>query len=198
VTPAGPRGPIVIDTDVLSADLVPGSRLAARYAPIITGQPAFISFQTVAELLYGALRRGWGTTRMLKLEAKIQRVDVVHTGPELVHICAQLRAGCEAAGHALGQREHNATGGSLPRRFVSACRSSPTTRSSAACPASHSNPRPDQTSDQTSSPSGSGAERGVRSKDARRCCYAIRGVKRGWQHVADSRRLRRFSVRTIP
>jgi len=108
VTPAGPRGPIVIDTDVFSADLVPGSRLAERYAQIITGRPAFISFQTVAELLYGALRRGWGTTRMLKLEAKIQRVDVVHTGPELVHICPQLRADCKAAGHALGQREHNA------------------------------------------------------------------------------------------
>jgi len=32
-------------------------------------------------------------------EAKIRRVEVVHTGPQLVHICAQLRADCEAAGH---------------------------------------------------------------------------------------------------
>ncbi|MGA2928620.1 MAG: PIN domain-containing protein [Solirubrobacteraceae bacterium] len=94
----------MIDT----ADLVPGSRLTKRYAPIITGRPAFISFQTGAELLYGALRRGRGTARMLKLEAKIRQVEVVHTGPELLHICAQLRADCEAAGHALGQREHNA------------------------------------------------------------------------------------------
>jgi tRNA(fMet)-specific endonuclease VapC len=108
VTPVGPRGPVVIDTDVFSADLVPGSRLAERYAPIITGRPAFISFQTVAELLYGALRRGWGTARMFKLEAMIGRVEVVHSGPELVHICAQLRADCQAAGHALAQRAHNA------------------------------------------------------------------------------------------
>lgn len=108
MTPVGPRGPVVIDTDVFSADLVPGSRLAERYAPIITGRPAFISFQTVAELLYGALRRGWGTARMFKLEAMIGRVEVVHSGPELVHICAQLRADCEAAGHALAQRAHNA------------------------------------------------------------------------------------------
>jgi tRNA(fMet)-specific endonuclease VapC len=108
VSPAGPRGPIVIDTDVFSADLVPGSKLAERYAPIITGRAAFISFQTVAELRYGALRRGWGTARMLKLDAKIQRAEVVHTGPELVLVCAQLRADCEAAGHALAQREHNA------------------------------------------------------------------------------------------
>ena len=55
---ARPRGPIVIDTDVFSADLVPGSKLAELYAPIITGRPAFISFQTVTELRYGALRRG--------------------------------------------------------------------------------------------------------------------------------------------
>jgi len=108
VIPAPPRGPIVIDTDVFSADLVPGSRLAERYAPIIGGRPALISFQTAAELRYGALRRGWGAARMLKLDGKIQRAEVVHTGPELVLVCAQLRADCEAAGHALAQREHNA------------------------------------------------------------------------------------------
>jgi predicted nucleic acid-binding protein len=98
----------VIDTDVFSADLVPGSRIAEMYGPIITGRPAFISFQTAAELHYGALRRGWGSSRLLKLEAKIQRVEVVHSGPELVLVYAQLRARCESAGHALGQREHNA------------------------------------------------------------------------------------------
>jgi hypothetical protein len=78
----------VIDTDVFSADLVPAPRLAERYAPIITGRPTFSSFQTVAELRYGAIRRGWGEARMLKLNAKIQRAEVVHTGPELVAICA--------------------------------------------------------------------------------------------------------------
>jgi len=107
VSAARRRGPIVIDTDVFSANLVPGSRLAERYAPIITGRPAFISFQTAAELRYGALRRRWGAARMLKLDAKIQRAEVVHTGPELVLIYAQLRADCESAGQALAQREHN-------------------------------------------------------------------------------------------
>jgi hypothetical protein len=52
VTAPGSRGAIVIDTDVFSADLVPRSRLAERYAPIITGRPAFISFQTATELRY--------------------------------------------------------------------------------------------------------------------------------------------------
>jgi hypothetical protein len=52
-----PGGPIVIDTDVFGADLVPGSALWARYEPIVDGRPAFISFQTVAALRFGALRR---------------------------------------------------------------------------------------------------------------------------------------------
>jgi predicted nucleic acid-binding protein len=108
VTTLRARGAIVIDTDVFSADLVPGSRLAERYGPLIAGRPAFISFQTVAELRYGAIRRGWGEARMRKLDAKIHRVEVVHTGPELVALCAQLRADCAAIGHALAQREHNA------------------------------------------------------------------------------------------
>ncbi|HSZ13869.1 MAG TPA: hypothetical protein VK790_07525 [Solirubrobacteraceae bacterium] len=38
---------------------------------------------------------------MLKLNSKIQLAEVVHTGPELVAICAQLRADCAAIGHAL-------------------------------------------------------------------------------------------------
>lgn len=103
-----PRGTIVIDTGVFSADLGPGSRLADRCAPIITGRAAVISFQTAAEVRYGALRRGCGSARMLKLDAKIRRVEVVHTGPKLVLVYAQLRADCEALGHALAQRQHNA------------------------------------------------------------------------------------------
>ena len=133
------RGPIVIDTDVFSADLVPGSRLAERYAALITGRPAFISFQTVAEMHYGALRRGWGAARMLKLEARIELVEVVRTGPELVLACAQLRADCETAGHALAQRGTTPIAGSPRPRSAWRSRSFPTTGSSAAFRASRSN-----------------------------------------------------------
>jgi hypothetical protein len=38
VSSVRPRGPIVIDTDVFSADFVPGSRLTERYASLITGR----------------------------------------------------------------------------------------------------------------------------------------------------------------
>ena len=72
------RWPDVIDTDVFSADLVPGSALWARYEPIVVGRPAFISFQTVAELRFGALRRGWGEARLRRLDARIARAEVVY------------------------------------------------------------------------------------------------------------------------
>lgn len=108
MTVAATRGPIVIDTDVYGAELVPGSSLAVVYEPIIVGRPAFISFQTAAELRYGALRRNWGAIRMRKLEARITEAETVHSGPELVLAYARLRVNCERIGHALSQREHNA------------------------------------------------------------------------------------------
>jgi hypothetical protein len=43
-----------------------------------------------------------------QLSAKIQRAEIVHTGPELVVVYAQLRADCEARGDALAQRAHTA------------------------------------------------------------------------------------------
>ena len=102
------RGPIVIDTDVFGAELVRRSVLAERYEPIIVGRPVFISFQTAAELRFGALRRQWGDRRMKELEARISIAETVHTGPELIVVYPQLRAQCERIGHALAQREHDA------------------------------------------------------------------------------------------
>ncbi len=102
------RGPIVIDTDVFGADLVRRSALAERYEPTIVGRPAFISFQTAAELRYGALRRGWGLKRLQDLETRIAAAETVHTGPELILVYAELRTECERIGHALAQREHDA------------------------------------------------------------------------------------------
>jgi predicted nucleic acid-binding protein len=100
-------GPVVIDIGVFGADLVPGSPLTMLYEPIIAARPSFTSFQTVAELRIGALRRARGEKRGLKLRSKIARAEVVWPGPELVEPYAKLRADCEAAGHALAQRPHD-------------------------------------------------------------------------------------------
>ena len=57
------RGPVVVATDVYSARLIPNSTLARQYEPLLLGRIEFVSFQTVAEVRYGALLRGWGTAR---------------------------------------------------------------------------------------------------------------------------------------
>ena len=101
------RGPAVVDTDVYSAELVPGSALAARYGSLILGRPVFISFQTAAEIRFGALLRGWGRARLLQLEARLAAAETVHSGPALVAIQAQLRVDCRCSGHPLAHKIHD-------------------------------------------------------------------------------------------
>ena len=98
----------MVDTDVFSARLVPDSPLARRYEPLLVGRIEFVSFQTVAEVRYGAQLRGWGDTRLARMEAEIARTEVVHSGNDLIAVYADLRVACHRAGHALGQREHDA------------------------------------------------------------------------------------------
>lgn len=102
------RGPVVVDTDVYSARLLPNSALARRYEPLLVGRVEFISFQTVAEVRYGALLRNWGTTRLRRMETEIARTEVVHSGSELIRTYAELRVAGQRIGHALCQREHDA------------------------------------------------------------------------------------------
>lgn len=102
------RGPVVVDTDVYSSRLVPNSSLARRYEPMLLGRIEFVSFQTVAEVRFGALLRGWGVSRMRRMEAEIARIEVINTGPELIRTYVELRVVCQRAGHALSQREHDA------------------------------------------------------------------------------------------
>lgn len=48
------RGPVVVDTDVFSARLIANPLLARRDEPLLAGRGEIISFQTVAELRFGA------------------------------------------------------------------------------------------------------------------------------------------------
>jgi hypothetical protein len=67
-----------------------------------------VSFATVTELRYGALRAGWGELRRRGLERELARFVTVQPDDQLMRICAQLRASRERAGHPLGHRIHEA------------------------------------------------------------------------------------------
>lgn len=101
---------MVVDTMAVSA-LVNATRQpepAAEYSALIAGRPIVISFATVTELRYGASKAGWGQLRKRALERDLERFVVVQPDDQLMSICADLRTYCEAAGHALGQKLHEA------------------------------------------------------------------------------------------
>lgn len=128
------RGPIVTDTDVYGADWVGSSNLAAAYEPVVVGRLAFISFQTAAELRYGAIRRNWGPARMLALEGKIGEAETVHSG---LNSSSSTPSSARTANASVMRSVSDSTtliAGLPRRRCASASRSSPTTASSKACP----------------------------------------------------------------
>lgn len=106
----GPRaGTVVVDTNVFSADLVPAAHpLVELYRPVLAGRRYVISFQTLAEIRFGARLGNWGTRRLELLERHISRAEVAWPGPALLTTYVRLRVDCHRAGHALGQSEHDA------------------------------------------------------------------------------------------
>ena len=100
---------VVVDTNVFGADLVrQGAPLATLYRPLLEGRSFVLSFQTVAELRFGAVRQGWGTRRLDRLDERVARAHVVWPGPELLDEYVHLRVRCEQGGHALAQSHHDA------------------------------------------------------------------------------------------
>ncbi len=109
MTSAEHAGPVVADTGVFGADLLPTKRvLASSYQPFLAGRPVFISFITVAELRYGARRAGWGDPRLRRLDLRIGTAEVVWPGPQLTGVYVDLRDACARKGHGLAQPVHEA------------------------------------------------------------------------------------------
>ncbi len=101
---------VVVDTMVVSSivNAVRQPGLAADYRALIAGRPTLVSFATATEMRYGALKAGWGELRRRGLERDLERFTIVQPDDRLIQVCAELRASCEQAGHALGQKIHEA------------------------------------------------------------------------------------------
>jgi len=81
---------------------------AAAYRRVIADDPILVSFVTITELRYGALRAGWGELRRRGLERDLAQLVVVQPDDQLMRTCAELRDSCERAGHGLGHKIHEA------------------------------------------------------------------------------------------
>lgn len=69
--------PVVVDTCVVSYRYN-GYSLAERYDPHLTGNTLMVSFMTLAELHYGALKRRWGESRHEQLIAHVTLDYVIY------------------------------------------------------------------------------------------------------------------------
>ena len=92
---------VVLDTSVVSL-LMRGGSKAKFYQDSITGKRAVISFQTLEEAWFGAIKAGWGEARRNRLAQHLEQFEVVWPTPEMVRICAHLRTEREQAGRRLG------------------------------------------------------------------------------------------------
>lgn len=99
--------PVVIDTMVAGA-LISRQPLAAKYDTHVAGRPLVISFVTVAELRFGALKANWGEPRRADLEARLSSMTIVASDSDLANAYAALRLACHKAGHGLQQKAHEA------------------------------------------------------------------------------------------
>jgi predicted nucleic acid-binding protein len=103
------RGPVVIDTGVFGAQLTRRTwPLGESYRPLVEGRAALVSFVTAAELRFGARLGGWGPQRLRALERELERAETIWPGAELTDAYVALRYWCVRAGHALGQKHHEA------------------------------------------------------------------------------------------
>lgn len=100
---------IVVDTDVASWLLANSISPAADAARTVIGRRVrVLSFVTVTEMRYGALRAGWGELRLRRLERSLADFEVIQTNGPLINRCAELRSRASRDGHALAQKIHEA------------------------------------------------------------------------------------------
>jgi len=108
----------VVDTDIFSCVYVlpRGADPRVRgWMDSLSDRRVIISFQTYAEVLAGARQRGWGTSRMDRLQLILANTPTIHSDDDVVDAYANLSRACRDMGHALHEKHHTAD------RWIAAC-----------------------------------------------------------------------------
>jgi predicted nucleic acid-binding protein len=92
---------ILVDTDVFSF-IFRGHPRAASFRPYLVNRTAALSFMSVAELHYGALKDQWSPARMQRLEAALGRYVVLPFDQAVCLSWARVRHEREAKGKPIG------------------------------------------------------------------------------------------------
>ena len=92
--------PIVLDTSVVSL-LFRGNDPVTYYREQIRGHRLLISFQTLEESWFGAVKNGWSDRRKNTLRQHLDQFEVFWPTLDMVQISAELRSEREKAGRRL-------------------------------------------------------------------------------------------------
>jgi tRNA(fMet)-specific endonuclease VapC len=95
---------VLVDTDVFSY-LMNGSSYASLYLPHVEGKLIAVSFITVGELYFGAMRKGWGEARIADLKDRLRAVTIVPYDDSVCRVYAEIKAACEAKGKTVGSND---------------------------------------------------------------------------------------------
>ena len=95
-----PGSTVVADSNIVSC-IARKSPIADYNLPHLAGRQVVISFQTQEEALFGAYLSGWGERRVNDLRDQLDQYQVFWPTPELVDLCARLRAERRVAGREL-------------------------------------------------------------------------------------------------
>lgn len=98
---------VVVDTGLFSDALLPSrEHVVDAYERDLAGRKLVISFQTVAEVRYGAKWRGWGGIRLHAMEQHFAAAIEVPSHAALISEWASLRNACRRSGHAFHDKVH--------------------------------------------------------------------------------------------
>ena len=91
---------VLLDTSVASLIFTKNEK-AAYYSERVYGHTIYLSFQTLDEMWFGALKNEWGEGRKRELDNFLQRYEIIWPDQALVIVSAQLRVDREKAGRKL-------------------------------------------------------------------------------------------------
>lgn len=91
---------VLLDTNVASYIFSKNPK-ASYYIERIKGHSIIISFQTLEEMWFGALKDKWGERRQRELADYLQRYEIIWPDRRLAEECARLRSDQEQAGRRL-------------------------------------------------------------------------------------------------
>lgn len=98
---------VVVDTGVFSDALSRSNQgIGKLYAEDLARKLLLISFQTAAEVRYGAAWGGWGKKRLDAMEQHLATVTEVPPHAALTSQWAVLRNECRRSGHAFHDKAH--------------------------------------------------------------------------------------------